>query len=72
MNMILILGLGLLALFLTIIMVLFLVIARNLKGQDGREPGRPPDRGATPQAHHEGNLLRPSQPAEAGGQPAKG
>ena len=31
MNMILILGLGLLALFLTILMVLFLVIARNLK-----------------------------------------
>jgi hypothetical protein len=31
MNMILILGLGLLALFLAIIMVLFLVIARNLK-----------------------------------------
>ena len=31
MNMILILGLGLLALFLTIIMVLFLIIARNLK-----------------------------------------
>jgi hypothetical protein len=31
MNMILILGLGLLALFLAILMVLFLVIARNLK-----------------------------------------
>ena len=31
MNMILILGLGLLALFLTILMVLFLIIARNLK-----------------------------------------
>jgi hypothetical protein len=31
MNMILILGLALLALFLTILMVLFLVIARNLK-----------------------------------------
>jgi hypothetical protein len=31
MNMILILGLGLLAIFLTILMVLFLIIARNLK-----------------------------------------
>ena len=31
MNMILTIGLGLLALFLTILMVLFLIIARNLK-----------------------------------------